>query len=144
MGLKKTFGRLGAILLTSAIIGVANFSNAYSHPSNIVDAYEIKNGDDTVIFLREEGLYSEETGRKTGAVEMFSEAKNIIIVAKPNGKFIIYIDLWRDDLKVDRIGVEENGKKTQYDGGMMIEEGQKKFDEYLKLIKESRAKKILD
>lgn len=119
MSLKKKFGKLGAILLTSASIGFTSFNSAYSQELDFVDAYETEINREKITYLRAKGPYIEfktnPTGERTGWI-IHSYTQTILVVEKPNGKTIVYLDLKGDDLRIDRIGIEENGKETQYDG----------------------------
>lgn len=144
MSLKNKFSRLGKILLFTTFLSLTPVSNT-SPNSNIADAYEFKYHGEKISYMRSRYIYSEEV---RPGVKRISTAQNMISVDKPNGKTVTYLDLWGDDFQVDRIGIEEPGKSKEYnlskDTAMIFREGQERFDYYLNLIKEERAKKLLD
>ncbi len=144
MSLKNKFSRLGKILLFTTFLSLTPVSNTSPNP-NIIDGYEFEHNGEKIFYMRSRYIYSEQV---SPGVKRISTAQNMISIDKPTGKTITYLDLWGDDFQVDRIGIEEPGKSAQYDRNkntsMIFEEGQKRFDYYLDLIKEERARKILD
>lgn len=143
MSIKNTFGKLGAIALLGTI-GFMPIEKAYSQnaPSSffILNEYNIKVGQEKVTFI--ERVVPGPTGPKG--------FEYTITVKKPNGTIIEYKDFSGSDLKIERIEITRNGKTEYYDAravkshDLIIEEGQKRFDSYLKEIDKIRLKESKD
>ncbi len=126
MKIKKTFGRLGLILLLS--------TQCYTTRHSL---YTFKNkiGEEKVEFQK--GGY------------FMVEDVNVLTVTKQNGTIIKYVDNKECDLKLDYIEIiNSNGtnKHTLDDeiGKTVMKEAQKKFDLYLKDIKTRKIEDALD
>ena len=75
------------------------------------------------------------------------EDSNILTVTKPDGRVIKYVDILRNDLKLEHVQITEKGITTNYTandevGKPILEKAQKQFNVYLKEIDEAKAQKI--
>ena len=77
---------------------------------------------------------------------VFFGGANVLTIKKPNGVSIKYVDNFKDDLKLDYITIIKPDKEMErYDGddeigGVILNEGQKNFEGYLRQIKEAKNK----
>ncbi len=141
----KTFGKLASILLLSAAVTGTNLSNAGE--IECTEFHETNFNNEYIIFCRDNKQFTNIINiNKYNSIMRTSTVQNKIFVwgvGGKEGKNISYADIWGDDYKIDQIRIEENGEIKTYNNGMVIEEGQKEFDKYLKIIKESVTKKFL-
>lgn len=141
MNLEKKVTKLGAVLFGSLIgftqtIGFAQ-TNDYSQKAESAQL-----GNEEVTFIEVEGMYVEPADRGTGKLVDISYKQNLLVVKKPNGKKIVYLDLFGDDLKLEIVIVEENGKMEAYDGKFILGIFQGDFDNYLSKLKEELGKEV--
>jgi len=149
MGLKNKFSKLGKILALSTALGAASLSNVDAQIAKPTNIFQMIHDGEKITYVRDDSIYREKFTLNNGTTGYnISYAKNIIAVEKPNGKKVIYLDLWGDNYTVDRIGIEQKGKSQQYDPDsttqMLFKEAQERFDFYMGLIKKRQAGNILD
>ena len=126
MAIRKT---LTSIVLAGALaLGAVGCSKDRSRY-----VYGGKIGEDQVTFTQES--------------RFLSENSNFLIVTKPDGRVIKYLDLVRNDLMLEYVQITANGITTNYTvndevGKPILEEAQKQFDAYLEKIDEAKAQKI--
>ncbi len=126
MEIKKTFGRLGFILLLSTQCYTMRPS-VYNFEGN-VDKEKIK--------FSKGGYF-------------MVEDENILTVTKPSGDIVRYVDSKECDLKLEYIEIINSGRTNRYAlddeiGKIVVKEAQKKFDLYLKKIKTRKIEDALD
>src|SRR3989344_2107397 len=120
MAIRKT---LTSIVLAGALaLGAVGCSKDRSRY-----VYGGKIGEDQVTFTQES--------------RFLSENSNFLIVTKPDGRVIKYLDLVRNDLMLEYVQITANGITTNYTvndevGKPILEEAQKQFEVYLEKIDE--------
>ncbi len=128
MSVRKT---LTSIVLVGALaLGTAG---CRKHHSQYI--YEGKIGEDKVSFTEKRCFMSDDD--------------NILMVSKPDGRVIKYVDRLGDDLKLEYVEITKNGQTTEYTpndevGKPILEEAQKQFANYIKQIKETRTNQGLE
>jgi len=144
------FSKLGKILALSTAMMAAPISMAKAdglkerpcYPSDPVPAseYSMEYRGEKIHYGKFDNSLEIEPG-------IISPAQTLIIVEKPDGKIASYMDIWDDDLQIDRIQFfDENGNETVHNKNkntrMIFKEGQERFNHYMKLIKEDIGKTL--
>ena len=131
MAIRKT---LTSIVLAGALaLGAVGCSDKDHSQYGYGYVYGGKIGEDQVTFTQES--------------RFLSENSNFLIVTKPDGRVIKYLDLVRNDLMLEYVQITANGITTNYTvndevGKPILEEAQKQFEVYLEKIDEAKAQKI--
>lgn len=135
MSIKKTFGRLGAIVL----LGTIGLTEAPGQTDRwTLDRYEIKHMEDNVLFRE---IKSHTVG---GTILWGTDI--VVTVTKPNGIIFEYYDSG-GDRKINYFNIIRKNKREHYSHSkkasrLIMQEAQEQFDFYLKKIEEAKLQEV--
>ncbi len=124
----KQFGKI--VLVAGTLAAIAGCSVGHSYLQ-----YDGKIGEEDVSFTEEN-------------FAMFAD-DNILVVEKPDGTQIKYVDSVRDDLKIEYVEITVDGVTQRYRpndpvGDPIVEKAQAQFTDYLMQIEELRKAEGLE
>jgi hypothetical protein len=131
------FGKLGKILLLSTAMAAApicaNAQESIGRHDNAVplEQFETIQNGERIQYMRLES-----------PAEIGSKTMTMIVVADANGKVTSYIDMYGDDMQIDRMQIIIDGKETEYNkykNPQVFVEGQKRFNHYLKFFQKGKG-----
>ena len=137
MSIKKTFGRLGAIVLLGTI-GFTEALGQFIYDYTTTDTYEIKHKGSSVLF--------KEITRRTEGSPIPRGIDIVIKVTRPNGDISEYVDL-KGDKQIDYFNITRNGERKHYSSGkrinrLIMQKAKEQFDFYLKEIEEAKLREV--